>query len=179
MTFACLLQAEGDGVVGGGVAGVQRGDDVDARGQFTGLGGVGHAEVQEAHAVEAQARGQLTRLLHQFGPGLDAVDMAGLQRLEVQVVDDEAEVGLARAVVGQREAALARLRCLQLLQDFFNELEQVVDLLELAPRILVELALAREDVQLLEQFDRLAGADFRGQGQGGGGPAAGFFFVMD
>jgi hypothetical protein len=58
MNFACFLQAEGDGVVGGGVAGVQRGDDVDARGQFIGLGGVGHAEVQKAHALEAQARGQ-------------------------------------------------------------------------------------------------------------------------
>jgi hypothetical protein len=51
---------------------------------------------------------------------------------------------------------------LQFLQDFFDELEQVVDLLELAPRVLVELALAREDVQFLEQLDRLA--DFWGQG---------------
>ena len=30
--FGALLQAEGDGVVGGGVAGVQGGDDVDLRG---------------------------------------------------------------------------------------------------------------------------------------------------
>jgi hypothetical protein len=64
---------------------------------------------RKAHALEAQARGQFARLLHQFGPGLDAVDVAGLQRLEVQVVNDEAQVGLARAVVGQREAALATL----------------------------------------------------------------------
>jgi hypothetical protein len=42
------------------------------------------------------------------------------------------------------------------LQQLFDELEQVVDLLELAPRILVELALAREDVQLLEQLDATA-----------------------
>ena len=51
-------------------------------------------------------------------------------------------------------------------QQFFDELKQVVDLLELAPRVLVELAVAGEDVQLLEQFDRLAGAYFGRQGVG-------------
>ncbi|MCY1380590.1 hypothetical protein D9M69_684260 [compost metagenome] len=45
-------------------------------------------------------------------------------------------------------------------QQRFDELHQVVDLLELAPRVLVELALAREDVQLLQQLDRLAFAQF-------------------
>jgi hypothetical protein len=42
----------------------------------------------------------------------------------------------------------------------FDELVEVVDLLELAPAVLVELAVAGQDVQLLEQLDRLAGADF-------------------
>jgi hypothetical protein len=37
---------------------------------------------------------------------------------------------------------------------------QVVDLLELAPTVLIELAVARQDVQLLEQFDRLPKPDF-------------------
>ena len=35
----------------------------------------------------------------------------------------------------------------QLLQDRFNELVEVIDLLELAARVLVELALARQNVQ--------------------------------
>ena len=34
----------------------------------------------------------------------------------------------------------------------------MVDLLELTPRVLVDLALTREDVQRLEKFDGLAGA---------------------
>jgi len=57
-------------------------------------------------------------------------------------------------VIDQRYAGM-------LLQDVleqrFDELVQVVDLLEFAPAVLVELAVAREDVQLLQQRDRLAG----------------------
>ena len=41
--------------------------------------------------------------------------------------------------------------------QILDELEQVIDLLELAPRVLVELALAGEDVQRLEQFQALTG----------------------
>src|SRR5690606_22217168 len=41
-------------------------------------------------------------------------------------------------------------------QQRLDELHQVVHLLELAPRVLVELALAGEDVQLLQQRHRLA-----------------------
>jgi hypothetical protein len=47
----------------------------------------------------------------------------------------------------------------------------VIDLLQLAPRVLVELAVAGQDVQFLEQFDGLPGADFR---NGNGGIASGF-----
>ena len=56
-------------------------------------------------------------------------------------------------------------------QQFFNELKQVVDLLEFAPRVLVELAFAGEDVQLLQQRDRLPRAQGlrHGRAQGGFG----------
>ena len=64
-------------------------------------------------------------------------------------------------MVGQRDAGLARR---QLLQQLLDELEQVIHLLELASRVLVELALTRKDVQFFEQFDGLARADFRGNG---------------
>jgi hypothetical protein len=52
--------------------------------------------------------------------------------------------------------AVGALRQFQ--QQLFDELVEVVDLLELAPRVLVELAVAGEDVQMLEQGDGLAGA---------------------
>ena len=42
----------------------------------------------------------------------------------------------------------------------FDEIEEVIDLLQLAPAVLIELAVARQDVQFLEQFDGLLGLDF-------------------
>jgi hypothetical protein len=45
-------------------------------------------------------------------------------------------------------------------EQWLDEVEQVVDLLELAPAVLVELAVAGQEVQFLEQFDRLPGPDF-------------------
>ena len=47
----------------------------------------------------------------------------------------------------------------QLRQQRLNELIEVIDLLELAARILVEPALAREDMQGLEQLYALAGLE--------------------
>ena len=76
-----------------------------------------------------------------------------MRHIEKQVVKNEAQVGLACAVVGQREALATRRN---LLKQRRYELVEVIDLLELAPGILVELALAREDVQFLEQLDGLA-----------------------
>ena len=46
----------------------------------------------------------------------------------------------------------------QLFQQFFDELKQVIHLLELATRVLVQFAVAGEDVQLFEQLNGLAGA---------------------
>src|SRR5690606_11340752 len=45
-------------------------------------------------------------------------------------------------------------------QQGLDELVEVIDLLQLAPAVLVELAVAGEDVQLLEQLEGLLGADF-------------------
>src|SRR5665647_2333076 len=68
-----------------------------------------------------------------------------MRHIEKQVVKNEAQVGLACAVVGQREALATRRN---FLKQRRYELVEVIDLLE--------LALAREDVQLLEQLDGLA-----------------------
>jgi hypothetical protein len=56
------------------------------------------------------------------------------------------------------------------LQQVVDELVQVVDLLELAARILVELAVPREDVQLLQELDRLARAQVGLAWRGHAGP---------
>jgi hypothetical protein len=48
--------------------------------------------------------------------------------------------------------------CQHVVHQRLDELHQVVDLLELAAAVLVQLAVAGEDVQFLEQLDRLARA---------------------
>jgi hypothetical protein len=148
-----LLQAEGDGVVGGGITGMQGRDHVELRGHGSGMRGLGHRHVEKSHALEAQVCSQLLRCLDQRCARLYAVDAAAPQRLEIQVVEDEAQIRLARAMVGQRDRMALDG---QLLQDGCDELVQVVDLLELATRVLVDPAFAREDVQGLEQVQRLA-----------------------
>ena len=150
-------QAEGDRVVGRGVAGVQRGHDIDLGRDLVRGHRLLHRGRDKAHAIEAQPSGQLAGALDQLGAGLDAVDPADLALGEEQVVEHEAQIRLAGAMVDQADVAARRQR---LLQQRLDELQQVIDLLELAPRVLVQLALARQDMQLLEQLDRLAGAQF-------------------
>ena len=156
---ACaLVQREADRVVGGGVAGVQRGDDVDAPGQAVRVDRFGHAEVLEAHARrEPELVRQPARARHQLVARFDAVDAPARRvLLEEQVVQDETEVGLARAVVHQLQVGVLG-QCFG--QQRLDELVEVIDLLELAPAVLVELAVAGEDMELLEQLDGLLGAD--------------------
>ena len=80
-----------------------------------------------------------------------------LLRLEKQVVKNKTQVRLARTVVSQGHTTGLRG---QLLQQLFNELVEVVNLLEFSPRILVELAFTGQNVQLFEQFKRLPRSDF-------------------
>ncbi len=58
-------------------------------------------------------------------------------------------------MIGQRRRAAGKSG---FIQQWRNELVQVIDLLELATCVLVELAFARQDMQLLEQLYRLARA---------------------
>ena len=46
------------------------------------------------------------------------------------------------------------------LQQGLNKLGEVVNLLKLAAAVLIHPAVCRQDVQRLEQFNRLAGPDF-------------------
>jgi hypothetical protein len=80
-----------------------------------------------------------------------------MRNIEKQVVQDEAQIRLARTVVGQRRRWVARK---SIVQQRLDELVQVVNLLQLAPRVLIQFAFPRQDVQLFEQFNRLARAKF-------------------
>ena len=86
------------------------------------------------HAPEAESLGQLARGVDQFGPGFDAVDVPPGAGLEVQVVEDETEVGLARAVVDEDWIFVVGVG---LVEQRLDELVEVVDLFEFAPGILV------------------------------------------
>ena len=107
---------------------------------------------EEAHARKAKPGGQFAGFLDQFRAAFDADDFAAGTFLDTEIVEDEAEIGLAGPVVDQRFGAI---------QQRLDELVEVIDLLELAPGVLVELAVAGQDVQFLEQFDGLPGTDFR------------------
>ena len=147
-----LLQTKRQGIVGRGVASVQGGDHVDAFGQGIAQCRFSDRQVQKSHAIKAQALRQRLRRSHQFTACLDAINHAFAQGFEVQVVNDESQIRLACAVIGQ---GWAGGRIGQFVQDFFDELKQVIHLLELAPRVLIEFALAGQDVQFLEQGQRL------------------------
>jgi len=170
------LQAEVDRVVGGGVAGMQRRDDVDALWQFGSLRRRSRREVQKAHALEAQPLRKGARFFDEFGARFYAINPPPPKLFEIQVVEDETQVRLARAMVGQRGAVHGIVAVLgAVLQQRLDEVEQVIDLLELAPRVLVEPPFAREDVQLMQQRDRLPGAQFgRIEGCVCGAPALGW-----
>jgi len=86
-------------------------------------------------------------IFHQFRAAFDAVDVALWPLLEEQVVEDEAEVGFARAVVGHVVVAAV---CRQCIEQGFDEVVEVVDLLELTAAVLIQLAVPGEDVQFLQ-----------------------------
>ena len=67
--------------------------------------------------------------------------MASLAFLEKQVIKNEAKVGLAGTVVGE---------ALRIGQQRLDKLIEVINLLQLAPRVLIELAVAGQNVQFLE-----------------------------
>ncbi len=152
-------QGELDGVVGRRVAGVQRGDDVDVLGQRVGTDRLRHRGVDEGHVRKPEPCRQCARLVHQVVAPLDAMDVGGAF-LQEQVVEDEAEIGFAGSVIDQGERVLSPEH---LVDQGFDEMAQVIHLLELAAAVLVESAVAGEDVQFLQQFDRLPRAQHVGE----------------
>lgn len=151
------LQGKTDGVVGRGIAGMQGGDDIHAGGQGGGMQGFFHCTGQKMHPGETEPARQFFRFFNQLGAVFDTDDGACRAALEEQVVQNKAEIGFAGAMIDQG---------FQIVEQRLDELRQMVDLLQLAPAVLIELAVTGQDVQFLEQFQGLARADFRGEGDG-------------
>jgi hypothetical protein len=70
------VEGEADRVVGGRIAGVQRGDDVDPPGQRWRLDGVLDAQPEEGHARETEPAARLRERSTSSCARLDAVDVA-------------------------------------------------------------------------------------------------------
>ena len=155
--FCLLGEREADCVVGRRVAGVQGGDDVNAFRQLRRKNRGFDRQVVKIHARETEALRQGSRLVDEFRARFDADDAAGFAGLEKQVVEDEAEIGFSRAMIDEREVGAVSN---EFIEQWFDEVVKVVNLLELAAAVLVELALAGQDVQFLEQFDGLPRTEF-------------------
>ena len=91
---------------------------------------------------------QCGRFFNQLWPRFYAINGAAAELLEKQVVQDKAQIRFACAVVGQRDVAAPA--GVQLRKQRLDKAKEVVHLLELAARILVDCAIAGENVQLFE-----------------------------
>ncbi len=114
--------------------------------------------LDEPHAVEATLRRDALRGLDQIVSRLDGDDRAAPLFGEEQVVEHETEIGFPGAQIGQHRLGLRRERAVQ---RRLYQLRQVQHLFQLAPRIRVQRAVAREDMQRLEQRHRLPRPQFR------------------
>src|SRR5690606_426270 len=148
-----LMQGEPYGVVSGGVACMQRSDNIDLGWQAIGDNRISYRQIQEGHAWKPQSLSQIDCAFNQFFTGFNSVQMRLIfQLLEEQVIQNESQIRFTRTMVYQRDAITALL---QVFKQRFDKLKQVVHLLELATAILIHLAVARKDVQRLQQLNRL------------------------
>ncbi len=143
--FGFMTQSKVNGVVGGRIAGVQRGHHLD-------LGMVKlrarNRRTDELHPVEAGFIRKRLRLRDQIFPRFHADHAALPCRAEDQIVQDKAEVGFAGANVGEHRI-VGSLKCC------FNcrakEIDQVEDLLKLAAGIRIQLSVTRKNMQRLQE----------------------------
>ena len=96
-----MLEREQDRFVGRGVAGMQRGDDIH-RPHF----GFGDFAFDEIHAGEAAFRGDLLGRGDQFGARFHRDHLAPPGRAEIKIVENKAQIGFARAQIGQHRLGL-------------------------------------------------------------------------
>ena len=143
-----MAQREADRVVCGGVAGMQRRHHVGAAAGQRDLRDLARDERQ---AIEAAFLRQRLRALDQLGAHLDAHQRAVAGRPDRQVVEQEAEIGFAGAEIGQDRVRPLGQQCVE---RGPQQLHQMQHLLQLASRIEVEPAVARQHVQRLQQLHR-------------------------
>ena len=101
-----LVQGEADGIIRRRITGVQGGDDVDPRRQGGCMNRSLGTQMLKMHAGKTQAAGQFTRTRDEFGARLDAENLPAAPGMQKQIVEDKAEIRLARAKVDEREIAL-------------------------------------------------------------------------
>jgi hypothetical protein len=82
----------------------------------------------------------------------DADDAPAAGRPEHQIVEDEAQIGLSGADIGEHRVVRLFQRGVQ---SRTQKLRQVDDLRELAPRIRVQRSIARQNMKRLQERDRL------------------------
>jgi len=148
-------------VVGGGVAGVQRGDDVRACGGLVRVRRARRAREShcrdragdQAKSVVTEASGSRGGLFGQLGAGLDRGQRAAAGGAEDKLVEQCAEVALASAAIDDRRRRVASQH---IVERGSQQADEMPDLLQLAARVLIELTIAREQMQILQQLDRHA-----------------------
>jgi len=143
-----MPEREADRLVGRGVAGVQRRDHVRAPAREICFG---DGALDEFHALEAAFARQRAGTLAKIGAGFDANDVPAPRRAENEVVENESEIGFSGAEIGDDGLVLLFQ---QRVQGGAQGLDEVHHLLQLAPRILIEAALARQDMKRPEERSR-------------------------
>jgi hypothetical protein len=94
--LASWRQREQDGFVGGGVAGMQRGDDID-RAHLR----VRDLALHKVHRSKPLSAAIFFRRLDQIGARLHRDHTPATGSAQIKVVENKAEIGFARAQIGQ------------------------------------------------------------------------------
>jgi hypothetical protein len=138
---------EEERVVGGGVASVQGGDEVDPLRHRC----VRDGRLDELEALEAEPRRPLGPAPGEVRARLDREQRSLARALQEELVEDEAERALPGAAVHEHRVAEAGQHVVHRRRE---QVREVVHLLQLPERVGVEVARPREEVQLLEQRGR-------------------------
>jgi hypothetical protein len=151
-----VRQGKVDGVVGGGVAGVQGGNNIYPRWQgihaaaLRRLRNIGHFGLHKTHATKAKFLCQFAAFGYQIGAALYANDFTSRRVLAKKaVIEQKAQIRFTRTVIDQADIGVLRQL---LLQQRLDKLQQMPHLFELAARVLIQPPFAREDVQGLQQL---------------------------
>ena len=146
--FGVMVQGEQNRLVGGGVAGVQRGDNIHRPGLSS-----RDAPFHKIHPLEAAVGGNGLCRFDQIGAALDGNHPAPPGGRKIQIVEDKPKIGFARPQIGQHRLVFLHQHGVD---GGADKLSQMLDLFELAAAVGIQPALAGQDVQGFQQGDGLA-----------------------